>query len=309
MTDKIEDIYFNGNYKIDKIKCRNYVVYLSDFKYTSSNGNEYNMIYKNKGYYGQWHVIKSLSENKLYATNNLWSGYSINNTDMNAIIIDTELTYSKLKEKYGHKNICYIDSLDYANETDINEIKLRCEESIKEQQETDFKDNNSVRHIFCGANNDMDTIEITSYPQNMDINDIVYEVYYSSRTGGDNSETFDNMQDAQKFFFKILYLIVGSMDEYLEDCIQDKNIDDLNYYLIEVNKIYLKKEILEQNYSYDLMFVNSKTLDKHIKSKYSWNTDDDDDDDVEERIYIINIKHYEILNELFNFVEYKASEN
>ena len=68
--NNIKKIYFYCEYKIKEIRCKDNDVYLSDFKYKSLDGNEYMMIIKPKGCYGSWHVIKLLSEDKLYATDN-----------------------------------------------------------------------------------------------------------------------------------------------------------------------------------------------------------------------------------------------
>jgi hypothetical protein len=42
--NNIKKIYFYCEYKIKGIKCKDNVVYLSDFKYKSLDGNEYMMI-------------------------------------------------------------------------------------------------------------------------------------------------------------------------------------------------------------------------------------------------------------------------
>jgi hypothetical protein len=298
MTDKPKDICFRGTrYKIDRIKCRNHTICLSDFKYTSLDGNEYNMIETNKGYNGEWHIIKSLTENKLYATNNLWDELSVNSTDMNAIIIDTKISFSTIEEKYGDKNIHFINSLDYINETDIDEIKLNCEKSIEEHKKLEFKNNNLIKHIFCGSNNDLDIVQIISYPRNMNINDKVYEVNYGSHCGGNFSDFFDNFNDTKEHFFKKLYLVIKNMDKYLEQCIEDENIDCLDNYLIKIPKKYLKQDFLENSHLQELVLVKSKILNDYIQSKNSLINNDD--------IYVINIKHYEILKKLFNFTKYK----
>jgi hypothetical protein len=322
MTNEIKKIYFNSNYKIEKIKCSNNVVYLSDFIYKSLDGIVYNMIIKNKGYRGDWHIIELLSDNKLYATDNLWYSDSYkNNTDINTKIIETEISYLKIKEKYSDKNINYINSLDYVNECDIDRIKIICEESIKnhlimeekekeEKIKDDFKYNNLIRHILCRADNDMDLLKIISYPKNMDTQNKVYEVYHSTRSGGDCSEYFNNIDDAQKeFITRLMYTIMGEIEEDLEDCINNGKLDESLYRsLIMVEKKYLNKKLIEEAYKYDIIFVKCKRLNKYMKSKsliggkfYGPNFDD--------YIYIINEKHYEKLKKLFDFIDYNYLDN
>ena len=257
--NNIKKIYFNCEYKIKGIKCKDNIVYLSDFKYKSLDGNEYMMVIRNKGYSGSWHVIKLLSEDKLYVTDNLW--YSEKNEDFNAEIVEREIYYSDLIEKYNDKNINYINSLDYINECDIDNIKTLCEETIKkcliEEERTKFKYDNLTRHICSSDDSDMGTLKILSYPRNMDINNIVYEVCSDS-----HSEFFGNIREAQTEYLKWLSSTVDN--KYNQDMMYGSKptCKTLYLYLISVEQKYLNRSLLEEAYKYDIFFTKSKKLNK-----------------------------------------------
>lgn len=299
MTEYIKEIYFNNSYRIKEIICENYSIHLSDFKYKSLDGTEYKMIIKNKGCHGAWHIIELLSENKLYAINNLW--YSNINNNFNAKIIKTETSLSYIKEKYNDENINYINSLDYVNESDIDEIKNICEESIKthfimeeEKIKDDFKNDNLFTYIYCGCNTD--SLEITSYPYKYpDKNSKIYEVFQVyGETGGDFNIDFCNIYDAQKEFLERLNFILNSklMKQNLEYFISKKDMEIFYGGLLQVDKKYLNKKLLEDAYSYNIIFAKCKKLNK-IMNK-------------ENKLYIIKSNMIKKLNKEFdlNFIDY-----
>ena len=306
----MKEIYFNGKYEIEKIKCSNNTVYLSDFIYKSSDGIEYNMIIKNKGYNGDWHIIELLSDNKLYATNNLW--YT-NNTNITAKIIETEISYSTIKEKYSDKDINYINSLNYVNECDIHKINIICEESItkysimekKEEEEKlikKFKRDNFIKYICSTNDNDLSTLKIVSYPRNMDINDKLYEVRSNT-----HSEYFSNIYEAQTEYLSWLSSTIDNIwNDYGSDC---SNIKELNRIITKVDQNYINKKLLDEAYDYNIIFAKCKQL-KNYPSNYSNTIYIIKNEQIEKfyRLYKCDFIDYNILNENCNLFKWRIKK-
>ncbi len=288
----IKRIPFFLEYKINKIKCEDFVIYLSDFIYKSSNGNEYYMVVYPKGCEGDWHVMKSSSENKLYATDNLWYGSHNKNTDIQ--IIDERISYSELTKKYNDKNINYINSLDYVDDCDIKKIKIKCKESIttyfKEQIKIDFKYKHLITHISSTDDCDMCTLKIISYPESIDTNGRIYEVCSNT-----HSEYFRNIYDAQTCYLEWLFSTLNNKYNNYKSCCfftKSNDIDSLYMFLITVDIKYLNKNLLEEAYKYNIIFTKCKQLKYYNASNNN--------------IYIIKTEWIKQMKELYNcdFIDY-----
>jgi len=185
----MKNIKYNNNGEISNLICRGFKIHISDFKYTAKDGITYLMVVNNKGYDGQWHVIQSLIDNKLYATNNLWS-ISDDENKFNSIVIKTKITKEEILKNYDE--IIYINNLNFFNDTKLQEVKDNCEISIKKHFENEYIQKNTIQYL--SLSDDYSRLEIHLYSEPISINNslIKYYVHYGS-IRGDNIEKYNTI--------------------------------------------------------------------------------------------------------------------
>ncbi len=274
----MERVEFSRGYTIKKIICQGYIIKLSDFEYTANDGKKY-LMYVSKGHYGAWHVVKSLIDNKLYAVDNLWSSSREKNIERNAVVIASDISYNTLLKKFGDKELNYVNTLDYVNEEDLDQIKNDCEKSIKKHIKENYIRENTKYYLKISNDSGNHWSHLYKKPLNIDTKKIEYFFHIRNEYGDfeDRFETFDEALEEcvnsinrhnKKFIEKCKYFY----GEYI-NCINDDNdyiSDDKNKKfadnLISTKVVNINDEIVDQLKKYNINFY--QIITKNINSVF-----------------------------------------
>ena len=231
----MQKIIYSGKTEISNLICRGYEIHISDFEYTSKDGITYLMIINNKGYDGDWHVIQSLEDNKLYATDNLWSWN--NKNKFNSIVIKTQITKKDITQNYNE--ILYINNLNFFNNEKLQQVKNDCETSIKIHFENEYIKNNKTRHLMVA--DDCSRLEIYLYSKPISKNNSLknFYVHYGSvmNYGWDFEDKYDTIDIA-------VHKCIELINDYYNDITFDDD-EEIFSKLLQSSANYFDKNIMK----------------------------------------------------------------
>lgn len=213
----MKNIEYIGKTKIKKLICSGYQVLISDFEYTSEDGEKYQMCINRKGFDGRWHIIKSMTDNKLYGTNNLWT--DIKKSEYNAMVIESEISEENIRKIEG---IIYLNKIEFFEEEEIEEIKKACEESIKKRKENEYIISNTKYYLKMFTDSEDCWFHLYSKP-NIKTEEINYYVHYGC-IYGDDEERYETLDDG---ISKCVEIIENHDKEILNDeTLENEEIGD-----------------------------------------------------------------------------------
>ena len=206
----MEIVEYWGDPLLNKFKCAKHEVKMSDFEYTSAeDGKTYLMRISNKGYHGGWHVIKSLIDDKLYASNNLWSWGE--NSEPNMIVIKCDISKEELLNTFDEDELTYINKIEFFD--DIDKVIINCEESIKKHNENKYIIANTKYYLRTSTDCEDCWIQLFTKPyfsKKTNQYEITYRVAYGSHYG-DTEEMFDTLDEAIEKCVEIMNCHYDSM--------------------------------------------------------------------------------------------------
>ena len=121
MTDNsIEQLIIYGDFVVRNIS--KYSLHLTDFEHIVGN-TKYKFYIKGKGYCGDWFLFKSINDNKIYATNNVWDcgkDEKLHKRKGHEEYTDNDGNYYKIY-KISEKDLPKYQYIDFPKNTRIND--------------------------------------------------------------------------------------------------------------------------------------------------------------------------------------------
>lgn len=254
----MKSVEYIGKTELEKFKCGGYDISISDFEYTSKNdGETYLMYIKNKGYHGSWHIIKSLLDNKLYATNNLWTKYE--KEIKNAVVVKLDITEDEVKKANEKEEIIYLNNLNFFGD-EKEKIEEYCEKSILMQKEKEYIILNTKYYLKISTDSEDLWIQIYSKP-NVKTGKINYNISYGCNYG-DNEEKYDTLDETIEKCVDIIKNhenVILNTDDCIKNYYNDEEIIDKLLGTSKNNEItdLIQQKLKKYNIS---MYTISNTL-------------------------------------------------